>query len=171
MRLLLQSSRQEKTEKREENGLTFAGEGVYCCLETGSAFARGGLIRAHFIVYFSKRNRKPTKFQPQKPFAAESKYASKGPVCLQTCWAFLCRSVAGSWSDLRFHVWESSGFFVFGRFLKTNSNNLYSPSNKQNQPQLKKRPKRQKTLESSQKYRKKFGFPLRKPAFERLTNR
>ena len=41
VRLLLQSSRQEKTEKREENGLTFAGEGVYCCLETGSAFACG----------------------------------------------------------------------------------------------------------------------------------
>ena len=133
-----------------------------------------GRIRAHFIVYFSKRNRKPTKFQPQKPFAAESKYASKGPVCLQTCWAFLCRSVAGSWSDLRFHVWESSGFFCFRAVPQMSSNQLvhpHSPSNKRKPTSTKNQPTGGKNLESSHKYRKKFGFPLRKPAFERLTSR
>ena len=171
MRLLSQSSRQEKTEKREENGLTFAGEGVYCCLETGSASARGtgSELISSYISAKEIVNRPSFNLKNLLPLNRNMPARDQCVFRLAGRFSVVQWQVLGRTYD--FTYGNRPAFFVFGRFLKTNSITLIHPQT--NKTNLNKKIGRndRKPLESSQKYRKKFGFPLRKPAFERLTSR
>ena len=170
MRLLSQSSRQEKTEKREENGLTFAGEGVYCCLETGSAFARGAgselissYISAKEIVNrpsFNLKNLLP--LNRNMPARDQCVFRLAGRFSVVQ-WQVLGRTYDFTYGN------RPAFLFSGGSSKRTRTTSIHPQINKTNP--TKKQPKRRKNLGSSQKYRKKFGFPLRKPAFERLTSR
>ena len=85
--------------KRRKPCLIFPDSGVDYCSETDAA-SGGFRFRALFIGYFSKRNRKPAKFQTCS-FAPEFEIYQQGSLCLHVLLGvFLFISGAGSWLDL-----------------------------------------------------------------------
>ena len=168
MRFLLQSSRQEKTEKREENGLTFAGEGVYCCLETGSAFARGAgsELISSYISAKEIVNRPSFNLKNLLPLNRNMPARDQCVFRLAGRFSVVQWQVLGRTYD--FTYGNRPAFFCFRAVPQMSSNQLvrpHSPSNKRNQPQQKNRPKRQKTPRKLAKISKKVWFSAKKNGF------
>ena len=168
MRFLLQSSRQEKTEKREENGLTFAGEGVYCCLETGSAFARGAgsELISSYISAKEIVNRPSFNLKNLLPLNRNMPARDQCVFRLAGRFSVVQWQVLGRTYD--FTYGNRPAFFCFRAVPQMSSNQLvhpHSPSNKRNQPQQKNRPKRQKTPRKLAKISKKVWFSAKKTGF------
>ena len=130
-------------------------------------------FQVHCIGYFSKRNRKPAKFEKIALLLLESKCLHRKIVSSCLAGRFLVRFRSGSGRTYTSRMGIVRLFLCSDgseNELKTNPINLIHPQINENN--LNKKPvNRRKNLENSQKYRKKSVFPLRKPAFERLTSR
>ena len=148
--------------------MTFAGEGVYCCLETGSAFARGAGSELISSYISAKEIVNRPSFNLKNLLPLNRNMPARDQCVFTTCWALLCRSVAGSWSDLRFHVWESSGFFYVRTVPRMSSKRTRSPSIQPqiNENNLNKKPvNRRENPRKLAKKTKKVCFPAKKTGF------
>ena len=149
VRLLLQSSRQEKTEKREKNGLTFAGEGVYCCLETGFASARKP-DPSSFHRIFQQKTCKPASFKFCS-FAPEIEMPAQEDCVFVSCWAFPCSFQERVWQDLHVTYGNRPAFLFSGGSInelkRTRTTSIHPQINETN---LNKKPanRREKTSEA-----------------------
>lgn len=98
-------------------------------LEPGVA-TRESRFRALFIGYFSKRTCEPAKFPLTNLLPLNRNIPAWKHCVFVSCWAFLCRSVAGSWLDLHVHAWGSVRLFCIRVFPSIQHLTLTTPNQK-----------------------------------------